>query len=148
MPLFSPDIGGTGMPMGRDRGVGVNSSVRLPCERGASAKGLGTVRGAACACACACACTCARASAGAASSSAGGGGCVGEGACDAALGLGGIAGSASLRKRAVALKARHWHKMQDAVAVEATGDIRDKEGVHSAPTVATFLLKRGTIRIR
>jgi hypothetical protein len=35
MPVFSPSSGGWFMPIGRDSGVGVNSSTRFPYARGA-----------------------------------------------------------------------------------------------------------------
>lgn len=46
MPVFSPDLGGFCMPMGRVRTVGSNLSTRLPYDRGAFASGLSLGAGA------------------------------------------------------------------------------------------------------
>jgi hypothetical protein len=126
MPLFSPAIGGIGMPIGRGSGVGVNSSVRLPYERGAFGKAL-TLGG------------------GAASASAGASGCV-EGVPAAAMGLEGIVGFVSRRVRAVALNVRHWHKAQDAEVADFELEKNGDGDVHSAPIA--FRRERAATLIR
>lgn len=42
MPVFSPGLGGWFRPMGRANTLGLNSSILLPYDRGASANGLGS----------------------------------------------------------------------------------------------------------